>query len=186
MTWWHVLLQTLDSERRKALEASKSAAAALTREQARVNTLEGERATLERKLVDERVSTGTSTWRQRHIIVLYCTHANPLIILSQAQEAKSKLQRHLASAQKAASDARNDLTKSETSRAEQEQRLEAASAQVASMRAELVALNARLAARDQQLLKHVEVRLVLAAALPSLHHRHHFLEGLRGSTPCTH
>ena len=79
-----------------------------------------------------------------------------LYLATQARHTKTQHQLQVASKQE--QEVRLMLQRSDAQRQEQERRLETASSQVAGMRAELQTLNARLAARDQQLLKHVEVR----------------------------
>lgn len=89
----------------------------------------------------------------QHIPVCMLIHVNVW-----PQDAKAKLQRQLSTASKVEADLRSQLSRSEAARQEQERRLEGAASQVAAMRSELTMLNSRLAARDEQLLKHVEVR----------------------------
>ncbi|GLC75427.1 hypothetical protein PLESTF_001635600 [Pleodorina starrii] len=76
--------------------------------------------------------------------------------LLQEKEHGSVLHKQLRDAQRQEQALMEKLGSSESARQQQEMRLEAAAEQVSAMRNELQLLNAKLAARDKQLLKHVQ------------------------------
>ncbi|EFJ42063.1 hypothetical protein VOLCADRAFT_97975 [Volvox carteri f. nagariensis] len=145
--------QSLELERRRTAEAAEQAAEKARELSSRVSALEAERAGLEKQLLQEK------TWA--------CSPRGVSIaFLVSWQEHASTLHKQLRDAQRQEQALMEKLGSSEGARQQQEMRLEAAAEQVAAMRNELQLLNAKLAARDKQLLKHVqEVEETQLAAL---------------------
>ena len=80
------------------------------------------------------------------------------------QDANAKLNRQLEAAKKQEQELRTQLLSLESRRADQERLLEGASSQIDGLRREVQLLTARQAARDQKLLRHVEVSVIVLMA----------------------
>ena len=85
------------------------------------------------------------------------------------QDANAKLSRQIESAKKQEKESRAQLQALQEARGAQDRLLEGASGQIDGLRREIKALSARQAARDQQLLQHVEVIFKLASCLNLYH-----------------
>ncbi|GLI59117.1 hypothetical protein VaNZ11_000948 [Volvox africanus] len=115
--------------------------------------------------------------------------------LLQEKDHASTLHKQLRDAQRQEQALMEKLGASEGARQQQEMRLEAAAEQVAAMRNELQLLNAKLAARDKQLLKHVQeieetqlaaLRSELAAVQSRLQRQEGLYAALRASVAAIH
>eukprot|EP00798_Chlamydomonas_sp_ICE-L_P029415 gene29415-5765_t len=154
------LQDNLSQELLRVREASEAAAQARTAESSMREMLDMTKKTLE----EERRRSANSVQHEQALAKLERARSAALeddkaalqLKLQDKTNVSTRLQAQLQAASQVEAELRNSLQRSEAHREEQERRLEMASALVSDMRAELQTMNARLAARDHQLLKHVE------------------------------